>query len=251
MTKIISVSIIVHRQASLVHHFLKDLNRFCGPHLEVLITLNVAEAIPFDVDHFNFPVSFIWNQKPKGFGANHNTAFRQIKGHYFCIANPDIRLRDDPFIPLTEVLDDRHVAVSAPIIKNEQGHQEDSVRHFPTPASIIAKFMGIWPQIEYPHQAQPFSCEWVAGMFMLLKPQVFSEIGGFDERYHLYYEDVDICARFKIRGHRIMACPSVAVIHNARRESHRKLRYMKWHLQSMLRFFLSRTYRRALALKST
>jgi GT2 family glycosyltransferase len=87
-------------------------------------------------------------------------------------------------------------------------------------------------------------------MFMLFKPDLFSAVDGFDERYHLYYEDVDICARLKIAGYRIMACPTVSVIHSARRESHRNLRYMKWHLQSMLRFFLSRTYRRALALRS-
>jgi hypothetical protein len=47
-----------------------------------------------------------------------------------------------------------------------------------------------------------------------------------------------------------VACPAVSAIHSARRESHQNLHYMKWHLQSMLRFFLSRTYRHALSLRS-
>jgi GT2 family glycosyltransferase len=88
-------------------------------------------------------------------------------------------------------------------------------------------------------------------MFMLFRPEMFSAVGGFDEGYHLYYEDVDICARLKVAGCRIVACPGVFAIHSARRESHQNLRYMKWHLQSMIRFFLSRSYRNALALKST
>ena len=192
----------------------------------------------------------IRNPEPKGFGANHNAVFKRMKGQYFCVVNPDIRLRKDPFPQLTQVLDDRQAAVAAPVICNAQGHQEDNVRYFPTPASILAKSLGLWPHIEYPHGTRPFDCDWVAGMFMLFKPGLFSAVGGFDERYHLYYEDVDICARLKIAGYRVVACPGVSVIHSARRESHQNLRYMKWHLRSMLRFFLSRTYRRALALRS-
>jgi hypothetical protein len=251
MPQKISVSIIVHRQASLAVNLLKDLNNLSNTDLEVLLTVNVAETIPFADNDFEFPVAFIRNHKPEGFGANHNAAFRRMQGQYLCIANPDIRLRENPFPTLTAVLDDRQAAAAAPLIKNAKGRQEDNVRHFPTPASIIAKSLGIGPRIEYPRRTKPFTCEWAAGMFMLFSPRAFSEIGGFDEKYHLYYEDVDICARLKLAGHRIVACPSVSVLHNARRESHQNLRYMKWHLQSMLRFFLSRTYRRVLALRSS
>ena len=250
MLKKISVSIIVHRQADLAYALLKDLNDVCGAPLEILLTINVEEKIPFTEGEFKFPLRLIRNRRPRGFGANHNAAFRRMQGDYFCIANPDIRLRGDPFRKLTELLDSWPAAVAAPVIKNANGRLEDNVRHFPTPASIVAKSLGVWPHIEYPRQTQPFGCEWVAGMFMLFNPEMFDAIGGFDERYHLYYEDVDICARLKLDGHHVVACPGVIVIHNARRESHQNLRYMKWHLQSMLRFFLSRTYRRARALNT-
>jgi hypothetical protein len=250
MPQRISVSIIVHRQADLAFKLLEDLNQLGQIDLEILLTVNVPETIAFSDRDFKFPVSFIWNRNPQGFGANHNQAFKRMQGHYFCIANPDIRLLTNPFLALIQVLSNQRTAACAPIIKNERGHQEDSIRRFPTPASILAKSLGLWPRIEYPCQTEPFYCDWAAGMFLMFKPRVFSAIDGFDERYHLYYEDVDICARLKIAGYHIMACPSVSVIHNARRESHRNLNYMKWHLQSMLRFFLSRTYRRALALRS-
>ena len=248
MTTHISVSIVVHQQADLVCNLLQDLNTLHDVRLETLLTFNIPETAAFGDGDFQFPLTLIRNREPRGFGANHNAAFRRIRGRYFCVVNPDIRLREDPFEKLMEMLEDPQTAVAAPAIRNTQGHQEDNIRHFPTPVSILAKSLGFWPRIEYPQSRHPFDCEWVAGMFMLFKPGLFSEVGGFDERYHLYYEDVDICARLKIAGYRVVACPNVSVVHSARRESHQNLRYLKWHLRSMLRFFLSRTYRRARAL---
>ena len=251
MSPKISVSIVVHRQASLAFDLLRDLDRLQDPKFRILLTFNVPETIPFGENDFSFPVTFIRNSKPKGFGANHNAAFKRMKGHYFCIANPDIRLPTNPFSMLVQLLEAQNVAVAAPFIITARGIIEDSVRPYPAPVDILAKAMGIKAGNAYAHKTAPFNAEWVAGMFMLFEPGIYKAIGGFDENYHLYYEDVDICARLKLAGYKIMACPSVSVIHNARRESHRNLRYMRWHLQSMLRFFLSRTFRQVRSLKSS
>jgi len=82
----------------------------------------------------------------------------------------------------------------------------------------------------------------VAGMFMLIPTKIFQRIGGFDERYFLYYEDVDLCARLRVSGHVVRFCPNARVVHEARRQSHRSLRYLRWHITSMLRFFFSSAY---------
>ena len=250
MPQKISVSIIIHQQATLALNLLKDLNTFCDTQVEVLVTVNVPEKVPFTENSFNFPVSLFRNLKPKGFGANHNAAFQRKEGDYFCIANPDIRLERDPFRSLIQTLEYDRIAVAAPRITNAQGQCEDNIRRFPTPLSILRKALRIDSHTDYCTHTKPFRAEWVAGMFMLFKPEAYQAIGGFDERYHLYYEDVDICARLKLAGYDAMACPAATAIHEARRESHQNLRYLKWHIQSMLRFFLSRTYRRALALRS-
>jgi GT2 family glycosyltransferase len=55
----------------------------------------------------------------------------------------------------------------------------------------------------------------------------------------MYYEDVDLCARFKLAGLRLAVFPEVRAIHDARRASRASLRHLRWHLASMLRFFLS------------
>ena len=77
-------------------------------------------------------------------------------------------------------------------------------------------------------------------MFMLAKRDAFREVSGFDEGYFLYYEDIDLCRRLRRAGFDICLVPSARVIHDARRTSHRSLRYLRWHLASMCRYLTTR-----------
>lgn len=236
----VSISVVSHGQAKLVDLLLRDLSLHSKTAIEVLLTVNVPEALPFDPTRFAFPVRLLSNAKPRGFGANHNAAFRKCKGKHFCVMNPDIRLEGDPFPALLACLEDPQAGIVAPLIRNPAGAIEDSARHFPTPWGILKKALRASPEIEYPVAgAEPLYPDWVAGMFMLVASGVFADIGGFDERYFLYYEDVDLCARLARCGRRVVLCPGAIVVHDARRQSRRNLRYVRWHLLSMLRFFLS------------
>ena len=236
----VSISVVSHGQGELVDLLLRDLSLHSKTAIEVLVTVNVPEELPFDPTRFAFPVRLLSNAKPRGFGANHNAAFRKCKGKHFCVMNPDIRLEGDPFPALLACLEDPQAGVVAPLIRNPAGAIEDSARHFPTPWGILKKALRTSQEIEYPAGgAEPLYPDWVAGMFMLVQSRVFAEIGGFDERYFLYYEDVDLCLRLARRGRRVVLCPVAIVVHEAQRQSRRNLRYMRWHLSSMLRFFLS------------
>jgi N-acetylglucosaminyl-diphospho-decaprenol L-rhamnosyltransferase len=118
------------------------------------------------------------------------------------------------------------------------GLHEDSWRHFPTLTSLLRKALGMGDgSYRLPGDGRHFSPEWVAGMFMLFRSDVFRRLGGFDEDFFLYYEDVDICARLWKSGYRLLACPAVSVVHDAQRDSHRKWRHLRWHLGSMARYF--------------
>jgi GT2 family glycosyltransferase len=59
--------------------------------------------------------------------------------------------------------------------------------------------------------------DWVAGMFLLIRTEAFRALGGFDEGFHLYYEDVDFCARAWKAGWKVQVHPEVSVIHDAQR----------------------------------
>jgi N-acetylglucosaminyl-diphospho-decaprenol L-rhamnosyltransferase len=239
----ISISIVSHLQAHLLDALLRDLDRGRKNYpLEVLLTLNLPESLPFNTKDFSIPVIVHVNAVPKGFSANHNQAFKRSSGQLFCVMNPDIRLNDEVFAALYACLQDAAVGVAAPLVVGENGVVEDSARRFPTPLKILCKALGGCKDNDYKVNSQTVYPDWVAGMFMLFRREVFEKLGGFDERYFLYYEDVDLCARLRLCGYAVALCPAAKVVHHAQRSSHRSIKYMTWHLTSMLRFFFSRPF---------
>jgi GT2 family glycosyltransferase len=234
-----TVSVVSHGQIELVNALLGDLAAVCRSPLEVVLTQNTPEPA-LDRQSVAFDLKVIQNKAPKGFGANHNAAFAISRGSLFFVVNPDVRLTRDPFPMLAGSLSDPGVGAAAPRVVSAEGRVEDSARRFPTPGSILAKAMGLRPEgAGYPMGEGAVDVDWVAGMFMGFRREVFAEAGGFDERYFLYYEDVDLCARLRAAGYRIRWEPEAEVIHNARRSSHRNLRFLFWHLRSMTRYFLT------------
>jgi GT2 family glycosyltransferase len=244
----VTVSTVSHQQADLIKNLLGDLQSHCPDVNEVILTVNVNESLPFQRDEFDFHLQVIENDYPKGYSANHNAAFNRANGNYFCVLNPDIRLDADPFPELIRCLQDRRIGAVAPLIVNGKGEVEDSARHFPTPWSIFKKALGFGSKREYIIGLTPFSPEWVAGMFMLFRCETFREVGGFNEKFFLYYEDVDLCARFRSKGMQVLLCPTVKAVHDARRESHRSLKYLRWHLLSITRYFASSVFFRTVLL---
>jgi GT2 family glycosyltransferase len=210
----------------------------------VILTVNIPETLPFSAAGHGVDLQVVRNSVPRGFGANHNAAFRIAKAPMFCVVNPDIRFHDDPFPPLMSALADRSVAIAAPLVRNRGGAVEDSARAFPTVQGILRKGLGGPQGLDYEVGADPIEPDWVAGMFMLFRGSTFARLGGFDERYFLYYEDVDLCARARLGGQRIVLDPRAEVLHDARRDSRRRPRHAWWHARSMLRYFLSEPFRR-------
>lgn len=236
----LTISVVSHLQANLVAELLAGLDKHCPDVcFELILTLNLDEALPFQLDGFGFPIRLRKNAIPKGFGANHNSAFAQASGKYFCVVNPDIRLSSNPLAALLDCVKQDSVGVVAPRVIDEHGALEDSARRFPTPRIILGKFLGRTWTHDYPVAEAPVYPDWVAGMFMLFSSERFARVGGFDERYYLYYEDVDLCARLRLLNYDVVLCPQAVVTHSARRHSHRSFTYLRWHLSSMLRFFLS------------
>jgi len=230
----ITLSIVSHRQNALVNPLLEDLERHCRTPLRIVLTQNVPDdiALPRDAGEI------IVNSSPKGFGANHNAAFRRCTTEVFCVLNPDIRLAADPFPALRAALSQSQVAAAGPLVVDAEGKPEDSARRFPTLSSLLKKAFAGQPGPEYPSDQGAQPVDWVAGMCIAFRSDAFAKVGGFDERFFLYYEDVDLCRRLKAAGYGVVYEPAVKVIHHARRTSRRNPRYMAIHASSLLRYLL-------------
>lgn len=234
----VDISIVSHGQAHLAAQLVKDLAQGQRP-ASVLLTHNIADSAP---PLQGFPgLSTHWNPLPLGFASNHNQAFLRSTQPFFCVVNPDIRLPTDPFPALLRCFDDPRVGLVAPIVLHPLGTVEDSVRRYPTPTQLFSKALGRNDGRYHlnPHPSgKPQPVEWVAGMFLLFRSEAFRDIGGFDAKFHLYYEDVDVCARLWRAGWKVAVSPQATVVHEAQRASRHDLKYMLWHASSMARYFL-------------
>jgi N-acetylglucosaminyl-diphospho-decaprenol L-rhamnosyltransferase len=234
----VTVSVVSHGQNALVNGLLEDLARHCAADISLLLTENVPDRIPFNAEGWGQRIQVNRNRQPRGFGANHNAAFRACGTPLFCVLNPDIRFAADPFPPLVASLADPRVAAAGPLVRSPAGAIEDSARRFPTLMSLARKALGPQPGPEYPADQGPLEADWVGGMFMLLSSDAFRSVGGFDERYFLYYEDVDLCRRLRAAGKSVVYNPLAAVVHDARRGSRRNPGLMRHHAASLLRYLL-------------
>jgi N-acetylglucosaminyl-diphospho-decaprenol L-rhamnosyltransferase len=231
----ITVSIVSHRHGPLLRPLLTQLLA-CPEVSATVVTRNIPEKLDLPADA---RVHITDNAAPAGFGANHNAAFRRCETPMFCVVNPDIALPGNPFPVLLDCLAQNHAALAAPLVITPAGLTEDNLRYFPTPLSLLAKALGGRDgRYEIANDQRTVSPDWVAGMFMLFRSSAFMRVGGFDEGFFLYYEDVDICARLRQYGESIVACPTARVVHAAQRTSRYNPRYALWHMSSMGRYFV-------------
>ena len=238
------ISVVSHGQGDLLDRLIADLAALPAETVrQVIVTVNrpddawqPARALP--------QLRVLRNERPRGFGANHNRAFRHCTQPCFAVVNPDIRLPQDPFSPLVEALAaDPLCELAVPVQANALGTRETFARPVPTPWNVVARRLSAARRSAHATPARP---QWVAGAFMVWRAQRFAELGGFDERYFLYCEDVDICLRLQLAGRRFAVVEQARVLHDARRGSLRSPRHLAWHAASLLRLWSSPVFWRYL-----
>jgi GT2 family glycosyltransferase len=242
-----TLSVVSHGHGPLLANLLGDLAHQNGidDHL-VVVTLNLADEVFNESAHPGLRLLVIRNTIPRGFGANHNAAFRQSVGTWFAVLNPDLRLpdRDTLHRLFAPPAAESQVALRAPIVLNSAGMPEDSVRPNLTPWSLLRRAVGLDRQrcvLKGPIRRGE-AYYWLAGMVLVIDRAAYRQIGGFDERFFLYCEDCDLSARLYIAGFTLEVDQAVQVIHDAQRDSHRSLTHLRWHLGSLLRYWTSEAF---------
>jgi len=234
----IAVSVVSHHHGALVDALLRRLSEMSSPHVvKVILTQNVPEAMPQAPEGgWPFVLEVIRNVSPQGFGENHNKALNKAQEDFFCVMNPDVVLfQDDTFERLLAAASFTDVGCIYPQQVDDVGKRQHIERDIPTIFSLLMR---------YARKRIETDRDWVNAAFLLLPSEVWRELGGFDDRYFMYCEDVDFCLRLQLLGRKLVAAP-VTVGHAGQRASHRNARHFVWHVSSLLRLWTSSVFWRA------
>ena len=231
-----TISVVSHHSGKHLQCLFSDLQKFIPKYSEIILTINVPEDETYLGVAGELPLKVIRNSRSYGFGENHNRAFQSAQGRYFIVVNPDIRLIASPFEVLLEAFTEK-TGACAPLVLSPQRDIEDSVRRFPTVARLLKRRFHKHHLPDYDlSDGSVRDIDWAAGMFVMFDANVFRKIGGFDVRYFMYMEDVDICLRLWSHNYRVCAVPKAQVVHDAQRASRRSLQHLIWHIRSAIRF---------------
>ena len=237
----VTVSIVSHGHGHMLNSLVSSLLSFEQVE-SIVLTMNIPEVFSEILDE---RILIIQNQTPKGFAANHNAAFQQSRSEYFCVLNPDVVVKENPFpLLLGDLIANSQIGLIAPLVKDLQGGVEDSARPFLTVKNLVRR--NLMSQTDaYPlEEGGPiFFPAWIAGMFMLYPSTIYESIKGFDEKYFLYVEDADICTRIWRAGYKVGIDPRISIIHDARRASLKSWQHFSWHIQGILRYLCKFAYR--------
>jgi len=234
----ITVSIVSHGQLALVLPLLEQLDRFSrASTAKVVLTLNIPEADLLAGRAWGFAIERIENPSPKGFGANHNQAFQHCQTPWFLVLNPDIRLDGDVLAPLIAQAAPDAGLLTPRILEPGQSTPEQH-RAVITPLEILSR--------RKPGYARPAVPAWIPGLFMLFRSDAYRQIGGFDERFFMYGEDFDICARTQLAGWKLQVGEDLLARHEAQRGSRSSKKHLYWHVTSLLKVWSSAVFWRYL-----
>jgi len=234
-TPLLALSIVSHNQGGLVRQLLDDIRRSKLPPYEAFVTINVPEPDDFLTSFGDLPLRVLRNDRPKGFGSNHNAAFAISQAPHFVVLNPDVRLHNFEIAPLLELSNDPSVGACIPLVLSGSGGVEDNARRSLTIPRLMSRLLGWSVKPDYDVTDEPLDVDWAAGIFIMFRRDAFAAVKGFDERFFMYCEDADVCARLRRLGYSIVLVPKSVIVHNAQRASHRRLRYSYWHVKSLIR----------------
>ena len=197
------------------------------------------------------------NKKNLGFAAANNQGFKASHGEYILFLNSDTEIHDNV---LGEMVDwmkvNSKVGVSSCALKNKDGSLQATGGFFPSLVSVFS-----WMTIQdlpfvdsiikpfHPYHSKSFlgksasfydksrELDWVTGAFLLTKREVLEAVGGWDESYFMYVEEVDLCFRIKKLGYKVQYLPKWNITHLGGGSSKTSEFALISEYQGMIRFY--------------
>lgn len=229
----LSIVIVNYRSGNLVRESLKVLHRNKPEFaFEVIVVDNSCDGDFGRRLKEEFPdANYISLGENTGFARGNNIGIKSAKGEYILILNPDIIITPLCLELMLSYLEkDSGIGIVAPQLLNPDGSAQVSCHRFPrwfTPIlrrTILGNFSRARKHLYYYEmrdldRQNVSEVDWVMGACLMMRAKTLEEVGYFDERFFLYFEDTDLCRRFKDRGCRVVCIPSAKMFHFHKRAS--------------------------------
>lgn len=201
------------------------------------------------------PLQRIINSKNLGFGVACNQVFGSSDTPYVLALNPDVIVETNTLSLLAQYLDEHEkTGVVGPQLVYPDGTIQDSYRHFPSPIDQFIKRTPLVRSKRLRNRVRNYlmwnkdkqktePVDWLVGACLLFRRDVLDTVGYFDERFFLFYEDVDLCRRIWQSGHEVVYHPLARARHDRERLSDGGVlsiftkKTLRIHLSSALKYF--------------
>jgi len=197
------------------------------------------------IDLNNKKISYLFNNKNIGYGPGHNKNFKRKKHNskFFLVINTDIKFNSRfLYMICDELTSSNKAGALIPKIFDYNGNHKSSFREFPNIFTLIFRFLIAKLKLKYLinlfiEQTVIRKFPLAQGPFILLPSKIFEEINGFDERFFLYMEDIDLQRRIYDKGYSIKFS-NLYIYHKHNKESFRNIKVFFYHIHSCVKYFL-------------
>ncbi|PKQ46950.1 glycosyltransferase family 2 protein [Confluentibacter flavum] len=210
---------------------------------EIIVVDNHSEDKSCEMVRQLFPeVILIENHENYGFSKGNNIGVAKAKGEYICILNPDTVVSEDTFIKLLEFSSskDKLGIVGCKLINGSGEFLPESKRNIPYVKASLLKLLGN-PKLYYAshlNKDESAKVDILVGAFMFLKCELYNVVGGFDEDYFMYGEDIDLSYRILKSGFQNYYYGETTVIHFKGESTLRDKHYAKRFFGAMQIFYM-------------
>jgi N-acetylglucosaminyl-diphospho-decaprenol L-rhamnosyltransferase len=232
--KDVSILIVHYNTPRLLRQTLKGIERAASrvSHEVILVDNNPDERV-IDMVREEFPhVKLIVSPQNEGFGRGMNRAIDVATGRYVFVFNPDIVMLPGVLEELTEYMDAHgDVGMVGPRLSHPDGTLQHSCYRFMKPSVILYRRVPVLRWFAFAKRAvheymmvdkdhsQTQDVDYLLGAAMFIRRKALDQVGGFDPKFFVYFEDQDLCRRFWKMGWRVVYHPLVELIHYHRRET--------------------------------
>ena len=220
------------------------------------LSLEQFTSLQTQAEDLNVELHLLHGHGNVGYGAAHNLVIKKLGSDYHLLLNPDLELDQNCLVAgITYLTGNENVVMASPYAQYKNGEKQYLCKRYPSVFTFIVR--GFFPNIlkvfsarrlasfemhELSESAPTISIPIISGCYMLCRTEALQQLGGFDEKFFLYFEDFDLSLRMAALG-KIAYVPAMRITHAGGNAAHKGWSHIKMFAQSGARFFSTHGWR--------